>query len=114
MSYRILVVAFSLLALVSCGQGTSENNPNGTLSLGLLRLQTADNCDGLKNYITESLIKQYASIPQNTYYYCPSPRTEGTGSESSPPSADTAPAPATDGSNLADGGGSGGAANDTA
>jgi uncharacterized secreted protein with C-terminal beta-propeller domain len=114
MSYRILVVAFSLLALVSCGQGTSENNPNGTLSLGLLRLQTADNCDELKNYITESLIKQYASIPQNTYYYCPSPRTEGTGSESSPPSADAAPAPATDGSNLADGGSGSGAADDAA
>lgn len=45
-----------------------------------LRLHPATNCDDLKTYITESLIKQYASIPRNiNYFYCPVPIGTGGG-----------------------------------
>jgi len=46
-----------------------------------LKLHAAQNCDSLRNYVTESLIKQYASIPRYIqYYYCPAPVPSGGGS----------------------------------
>ncbi|WP_455206436.1 beta-propeller domain-containing protein [Kaarinaea lacus] len=75
------------------------------MPISFLKLQQANNCDDLKSYITESLIKQYASIPQYAqYYYCPAPRTDGGGgSVSAPPTADAAPVPS-DGGNASGGG----------
>jgi len=117
--YRILVISFILFALVSCDRGTNENTDSGNnfeqpaqlVPMGLLQLAPAENCDELKNYIAESLIKQYASIPRYAhYYYCPAPRAGGGGSAEPP--ADAAPAPTTDGSNLAGGESSSGAADD--
>lgn len=104
MPYKILAIAIVVLALVAC---TSDSNTSAQSSpkpvpVGLLQLQPAENCDELKNYITESLIKQYASIPRYAhYYYCPAPRTDGGGGAEPP--AVAMPVPGADESNLSGG-----------
>ena len=103
--YKLLTIAIIVLALVSCTSSDSNNIEQPlpkSVPVGLLQLQPAENCDELKNYITESLIKQYASIPRYAnYYYCPAPRTGG--GDAAPPTAGAEPVPATDGSNLTGG-----------
>ncbi|WP_455219401.1 beta-propeller domain-containing protein, partial [Kaarinaea lacus] len=100
--YQVLAIAFIVLPLLSCSSdsdNTKQPLPK-PVPMGLLQLQPAENCDELKNYIAESLIKQYASIPRYAYYYyCPAPRDGGSAGDA-PPTAGAAPAPATDGSNL--------------
>ena len=55
-----------------------------------LRLRPASNCDDLKTYIADSLVKQYASIPRYiNYFYCPTPVSGGGGAD-----ANLTPAPA--------------------
>ncbi|WP_455222364.1 beta-propeller domain-containing protein [Kaarinaea lacus] len=110
-SSRYLLIILLTLVLLGCNHGSNPpeviNTPQGqTLPIGLLQLQQADNCDELKNYIIESLIKQYASIPKYAeYYYCPTPSPGGGSGD-----AGTAPPPSTaspvtgDGTNLSGGG----------
>ena len=89
--------------LVGCNSGKGSND-GSTKSLqrvpiAQLQLQQAGNCDDLKNYITESLIKQYASIPRYVEYYaCAAP---GSGTGTAPP--DTAMPVPGDPSNLSGG-----------
>jgi hypothetical protein len=109
--FRHLAIVILALAAVACDRGSSTNDTSRKLAeqptpLAFLQLQQTDNCDQLKTYITESLIKQYASIPKYAqYYYCEAPRTDGTGT--APPPATASPVTG-DESNLS--GGSGGAA----
>jgi len=102
----VIVLAFLLL---SCGHDSSStdaiNKTQGQpLSIGLLQLQQANDCDELKNYIIESLIKQYASIPKYAaYYYCPTPGAGGADSGAAPPPSTASPVVG-DGTNLSGGG----------
>ncbi|HEY5603861.1 MAG TPA: beta-propeller domain-containing protein, partial [Gammaproteobacteria bacterium] len=110
---KTLPAVLLAVTLAACGQSTKTNeiqNPKPlTVPLGLLQLQPADNCDELKNYITESIIKEYASIPKYAhYYYCPAP---GGGGDAGPAPPASGAAPDQGGeSNASDGSGSEGSA----
>ena len=77
-----------VLLLVACNSGSNKNNeisdpvaPNKPVASQYLKLKAAENCDDLKSYITQSLAKQYASIPRHVqYFYCPTPVSAGGGS----------------------------------
>ncbi len=100
------LIILLIILLPACDRGNSTNSaaiPNTEVlpvPIGYLHLQQADNCDELKNYIIESLVKEYASIPKYAeYYYCPAPGVGGGGStDAVPPPAATAPVSGDDGS----------------
>ena len=76
------------------GPGTDPDTNTKPVVNQELKLQPAENCDSLKSYITESLVKRYASIPRYiNYYYCPSPISVGggTGGDAALPPAPAAP-----------------------
>ena len=96
-SSKLVGILLVLLLLVACDSGSEESGtrydnpgtgpgtgpeiPSKPVANQQLRLQPANNCDELKNYITQSLIQQYASIPKNIhYFYCPAPVAAGGGS----------------------------------
>ncbi|MGD8885622.1 MAG: beta-propeller domain-containing protein [Gammaproteobacteria bacterium] len=77
---RVTIVASMLALLFGCNRGGDNSLDNDAKSLqrlpvAQLQLKQAANCDELKDYITQSLIKQYTSIPRdiNYYYACPAP-----------------------------------------
>jgi len=91
-----LCLTFLVLFLVACDKG-DDNDPENKPLIPVrpvanqqLKLHPASSCEDLKNYITDSLVKQYASIPRYIqYFYCPAPVNSGGGS-----SGEAAPAPA--------------------
>ncbi|VAW95470.1 hypothetical protein MNBD_GAMMA19-1749, partial [hydrothermal vent metagenome] len=71
-----------ILVLLTAACSSDNSSPTDSQSssekliqrvpLAALRLQQVNDCDELKNYITTSLIKRYASVPRHNYYSCPS------------------------------------------
>jgi uncharacterized secreted protein with C-terminal beta-propeller domain len=102
-------------ALVACtaSNGSGDNNADKLpqrVPLAQLQLQQAEDCSDLKDYITQSLIQQYASIPRYVEYYACPPLGGGMGG--GPPST-AAPLPG-DQSNQAGGGSGSASSNDAA
>jgi uncharacterized secreted protein with C-terminal beta-propeller domain len=75
-STQFLVCAVILSLIAGCG--SSSDNPPTTsdktilqrVPLAELKLQQAQDCSGLKQYITDSLVKQFTTIPRYSYYSC--------------------------------------------
>lgn len=65
-------VALALLVLTACGTGSDGDNPavvdRGTLAT--LKLNTLENCDAYKTYLTDALVEQYR--PRNLSFGSPS------------------------------------------
>lgn len=90
-SLLLFVLAVLLIACHSDSSNRSTTKKAVPVALQHLKLAAAENCDDLQAYITDSIIKQYASIPRYLdYYYCPSPINAGGGSGD----AGAVPAPA--------------------
>jgi uncharacterized secreted protein with C-terminal beta-propeller domain len=68
-----LFTMFNLLLLWGCGQSNSTTTADDsqTVPLSALRLQQADNCDELKDYMVTSLVERYTALPRVSYNYCP-------------------------------------------
>jgi len=94
-TFAVLTV-FTLL-LWGCGDSVSTSHnatsDSQTVPLNALALQQPDNCDDLKNYMVNSLVERYTTLPRLSYYYCPAEGggTSGGDTQAPPPagSSDT-------------------------
>jgi len=79
-NYKWLGLLILTLFVPACSENNSTPESSEPISekltqrvpLAALRLQKANDCGELKNYISTSLIKRYTSIPRHSYYSCSS------------------------------------------
>lgn len=91
------LLLFSSLLLLSCSD-SARNVSGELLPLGVVSLQQQENCDGLREYISSSILERNTTIHRYHYLYCGDPREAQPspipgGGSGAPAAGDTATAP---------------------